>query len=138
MALPRTLPKPSLDHPWASCGPFSEFLALSWGFLGCLKNSLKQRVWSTWPFQGPPQALLETPLDLIIPPLSSPWTLVEVYLFVLGLLGLPQKQLKTKGLEHMALRGALQRPPGDPGCTSDAPKSSPDDLVDGPDEPRWV
>ena len=57
----------SQGPPWALPVPSSKFLAPSWGFLACLKNTFKQRVWSTWPFLGPPLTLrgpsLGPPLD---------------------------------------------------------------------------
>ena len=55
------------------------------------------------------------------PSLGPPWTLVEVHWFVLGSLGVPQKQLKTNGLEHMALPQLSL----DPGVTPDAPQMLP-------------
>ena len=57
-------------------------------------------------------------MDLLIPSLGPPWTRAEVYWFVLGLLGVPQKQLKTKGLEHMT----LPEPSLHPRMTPDVPQ----------------
>ena len=45
---------PSQSTPWALLESSSKFLASSWGFLRCLKITLKQMVWSTWPSRGPP------------------------------------------------------------------------------------
>ena len=50
--------------------------------------------------------------------LDHPWTLLDVSWFVLGLLGGPQKYIKTKGLEHMA----LPEPSLHPRMTPDVPQ----------------
>ena len=75
MALLGTLPRPSLGPPWTSLypawaflGPSSQFIGSSWGFLVSLKNSLKQRVWSTWPSQGPSSDPRVTPDVPQMPP----------------------------------------------------------------------
>ena len=45
---------PPQSTTWALIESSSKFLASSWGFLRCLKITLKQRVWSTWPSRGSP------------------------------------------------------------------------------------
>ena len=83
------------------------------------------------PPKDPPNALLGPHYTLLVPPLDPRRSL----LVRPGVSWCAPKQLKTNGLEHMALLGALHGPSGGPGCAPDAPKSSPDDLVDGPNEP---
>ena len=63
------------------------------------------------PFPGPS---LEPPWAS----LDHPWTLLDVSWFVLGLLGVPQKKLKTSAEEHMALQGTSK----DPQLTPDVPQ----------------
>ena len=55
---------PSQSPHWALPVPSSKLLVSSRGFLGGLKNSLKQMVWSTWASRGSPWAPGRPPGDL--------------------------------------------------------------------------
>ena len=84
----------SMDPPWDLVGCFLVRPASSWG---ASKSSLKCRLRSTWPSQGPSP---DPPWSLC----GHPWTLLDVSWFVMGLLGVPQKYLKPSTQEHMALQ----------------------------------
>ena len=123
---------PSLAPPWAALGPSSWFLASSSGFLGGLKKGLKQRVWSIWPSQGTspgsPWALLRPPYTLLGPSLNPR----RSSLVRPGVSGYVSKTHQNIWSGANGPPGGLPAPPGDPGYTPDAPKSSLDDRLDGP------